>query len=437
MLIQKSDKLTLDITQCNLRSRILFYMEQKGWKQKDLEEATGVHKSTLSKLLKGERQINLEQIDAITDALGLSKGELYHDFVSECVDENGKFKVAKSEEFIISCYQANLPQLAKAITDELLNQDIKNNKDIVLRISDKLYENKMYDYALSLYDEIIKEEQKKSSKLAVCYFRKFMILRDQDLQGKGREALFRLLDYLPILPDEYTQVNGQKYNVKLDAYYRVLTFFNVMEEWDNLLSYAQELEVIAKSLNDQKYLGEALLYQGFAYKGKGDFISVFNVINRYSMINDYYKHLSVGSRLFTKIEMGDIESIPLYLKWCSDDKDICTLIPIAVEAYYKNGLLSEGVNFIRHYIPYIEQLSKKTFIPDVKRYMRFKHAEALLYIETSNMIDGLKAAIKTIELAKNLGNINRLTSCMSLIYKNYQFMNDELKEELQMVLERR
>jgi transcriptional regulator with XRE-family HTH domain len=438
MLIQNKEKIELDIARCNLRGRISSLMDQKDMTQKDIAETTGIHTTTLSKILKDDdpRPMSLEHLDMITSVLGLEKGTLYSDFVSECVDKQGKFKVAKSEEFVVSCYTVNLPSLAKALTEELLTQE-KNNKDIVLRISDKLYENKLFSHALNLYDEIIKEEQKKSAKLAMCYFKKFMILRDQDLQGKGKEALVRLLEYLIILPDEYIDTEKGKYNTKLDAYYRVITYFNVMEDWDSLLEYARDLETVSRALNDEKYLGESLLYQGFAYKGMGDFDNVFKIIKKYENINGYYQNLARGSKLFTEIEMGELEKIPQYLEWASSDKDICTLIPVAVEAFLKNGSITEGLKFIKDYSGYIQKLSKMTFIPDIKRYMRFKHAEALLLIKNAEIIDGINSTIKVIELAKQLGNINRLSSSMSLLYKNYQYITKNQEEALQMILERR
>ncbi|WP_216638216.1 helix-turn-helix domain-containing protein, partial [Brevibacillus brevis] len=314
MLIQSKEKIELDIARCNLRGRISSLMNQKGKTQKDIAETTGIHPTSLNKILKDvdPRPMSLEHLNLISNSLGLKKGELYYDFVSECIDGNGKYKVAKCEEFIMCCYEADLPLLAKAIINEILNQDVKSNKDFVLRISDKLYEMKLYDFALDLYNEIIKEEQKKSEKLAICYFKKFLILRDQDLQGKGKEALHRLLDYLILLPDEFIEKDGELYNIKLDAYYRTLTFFNVMEDWENLLDYAIELEFISLSINKekycaeyQKYFGESLIYQAYAYRGMEKYEESLLTIERYAVINDYFKNIAIGNRSYTLIEKGD------------------------------------------------------------------------------------------------------------------------------------
>lgn len=436
-MIIHENEFELDITNCNLRGKIIALMEKKGWIQRDLENATGIHKSALSKMMNNDRQFTIEHLDSIIKALEINEVELFPDFISECIDEKGKYKVSKCEDFIVRCYAIGLVDIAKALTEELLNQDIKNNKEIVIRISDKLYENKLYDYALKLYDAIIQEEQKKSTRLAMCYFKKFMILRDMDLNGKGKEALIRLLDYLILLPDEDEVVDGEKYNMKLDAYYRVIAYFNVMEDWNNLLEYAKELEKTSIMLKNEEYLGEALLYQGFAYKGLNDFDKLFSTIDKYKEINEYYNNLAIGNKLFAEVEMGKVSSINKYLDWASSESQISVFVPVALESYLKNNMNDEALIFIKKYSDYIETISASTFILNRKRYLRYKHVEALIYLSKNNYELAIDSLIKAIEIAKFVGNINRLTMCMSLIYKNYSKLTLSQKGELEMVLERR
>ncbi|MFC8685956.1 helix-turn-helix domain-containing protein [Brevibacillus porteri] len=448
MLIQSNKMIELDIARCNLRGKILGHLEKMGWKQKDLEDATGIHKTTLSKILKDvdPRPMSLEHLNLISDTLGLKKGALYYDFVSECIDSNGKYKVAKCEEFIMFCYEADLPLLAKAITNEILNQDVKANKDLVLRISDKLYEMKLYDFALELYNEIIKEEQKKSEKLAICYFKKFMILRDQDLQGKGKEALHRLLDYLILLPDEFTDKDGELYNVKLDAYYRTLTYFNVMEDWENLLDYAIELESISMSTNKEKYraecekyLGESLIYQAYAYRGMEKYEESLLIIERYAAINDYYKNIAIGNKSYTLIENGDYSAINDYINWANgqDPKNVYYVLSLAIECYLKHGMLNEANDLINKYKNIIDQFSKCDFMLIKKSTLRLRSALAKYYSELSNSDEAINQAIECLKLAVEMGQMKRFREGTKIIYKNNFLLNDDQREKFESLLEGR
>ncbi|ATF13609.1 XRE family transcriptional regulator [Brevibacillus brevis X23] len=448
MLIQSNEKIELDIARCNLRGKISSLMDQKGMMQKDIAEATGIHATTLNKILKNDdpRPMSLEHLNLISDTLGLKKGELYYDFVSECIDSNGKYKVAKCEEFIMCCYEADLPLLAKAITYEILNQDVKSNKDLVLRISDKLYEMKLYDFALELYNEIIKEEQKKSEKLAICYFKKFMILRDQDLQGKGKEALHRLLDYLILLPDEFIEKDGELYNVKLDAYYRTLTFFNVMEDWENLLDYAIELESISLSINKekyhapyQKYIGESLIYQAYAYRGMEKYEESLLIIERYAAINDYFKNIAIGNKSYTLIEKGDCSAINDYIDWANeqDPKNLYYVLPLAVECYLKHGMPNEASNLINKYKNIIDQFSEYDYMLIKKSTLRLRSALAKYYSELKNSHEAINQAIECLILAVEMGQMKRFREGTKIIYKNNFSLNNEQRQKFESLLEGR
>jgi transcriptional regulator with XRE-family HTH domain len=417
----------------DLRGKIAFFMKQKGWKLKDLEQATNIHKTALSKMFNGERQFNIEHIDLITASLDLPYGTFYNDFLPECLDDSKSLKVAKSVEFAIKCFEVDLPQLGELIVDEIIEKN-KKNRDIILQISEKLYEKKLYDYALRIYDKIIREEQKKTTYLAICYFRKFMILRDRDLKDQGKKALYNLLDYLAFLPDEY---DDNKYNIKLDAYYRVLTFFNVMEDWENLLTYAKELNVIATTFKDEKYIGESLLYKTYALKGMGKLDKAYETIEEFSKINEYYKRISIGNKLIMLIENGRDEYINEYLKWASNEKEIYYVIPVAIEAYLKNNRLDEAKVFLNKYINEINIISKSSFILDERRNARIKYNISELYFKLNNIEEAVSNLIDAITICKRLGKTNRLARCMSLILKNYDVLTEKQKHELNNALERR
>lgn len=51
-------------------------LDAKGWKQLDLAEASGITPSHLSRIFSGERELSLDHLVAIAEALGVKPGDL-------------------------------------------------------------------------------------------------------------------------------------------------------------------------------------------------------------------------------------------------------------------------------------------------------------------------------------------------------------------------
>lgn len=56
---------------------------KKGWTQEDLAARSGLNLSTLKRILKGERDINVNQIAALAEAFGVSPAKLVADATEE------------------------------------------------------------------------------------------------------------------------------------------------------------------------------------------------------------------------------------------------------------------------------------------------------------------------------------------------------------------
>ncbi|MGG0756852.1 hypothetical protein [Brevibacillus laterosporus] len=128
--------------------------------------------------------------------------------------------------------------------------------DNTFKMAEHIFSSDQRNYSLPLYDIVIANSTTRNERAAISYFKRFVIARDIDLTVSGYKTLHQLLEYLPLLPEEY----------KLEAYYKILTFYNAVEKWGELLKYAAELKELAITLNDSKFLAEALLYESFSYR---------------------------------------------------------------------------------------------------------------------------------------------------------------------------
>lgn len=66
----------IDMTTGAVRFRLPQILKERGIKQADLADAMGVHKQTVSRLAGGVRQIDLETLAKLCDALDVQVGDL-------------------------------------------------------------------------------------------------------------------------------------------------------------------------------------------------------------------------------------------------------------------------------------------------------------------------------------------------------------------------
>ncbi|WP_251572968.1 hypothetical protein [Paenibacillus sp. MER TA 81-3] len=160
--------------------------------------------------------------------------------------------------------------------------------EITFKIAEHIFQSSTRNYSLPFYDIVIRNGYNRSEKLAVSFFRRFLILRDLDPTGAGYEALHQLVEYLPLLPDD----------LRYDAYYRILTFYCVLENWPKLLAYANELKEMAIAEGQNEYVAEGWLYQSSAYIGMKNFEDALIATRQYAVYGDHYATLSKYNELF-------------------------------------------------------------------------------------------------------------------------------------------
>ncbi|XOS94327.1 helix-turn-helix domain-containing protein [Brevibacillus laterosporus] len=294
--------------QIELRQHLQDALDKKEWKQKDLILATGIDSVTLSQIMNNKRGLTLPQLDAITEALGLPKDTFYEYFIGECFNESGKLSPVKTADFFTSCIYVERYDITKRII-ELIKDDTDRRRllDNTFKMAEHIFSSDQRNYSLPLYDIVIANSTTRNERAAISYFRRFVIARDVDLTVSGYETLHQLQEYLPLLPQEY----------KFEAYYKILTFYNVVEKWDKLLNYSKELKALAMAERNEKYIAEALLHESFSYKETKDIDTALRITKEYATYGDYYKRISHLNELLILVEMGQLEFIDEILKLIS------------------------------------------------------------------------------------------------------------------------
>ncbi|WII37332.1 XRE family transcriptional regulator [Paenibacillus thiaminolyticus] len=381
-----------------LRQYLQEELVKRGGKQKDLAEAAEIESSTISNIFNRKQSLMLPQLHAINQAFGLPNDAFYELFIGECCGDNGRLKPEKTSDFILNCITVEKYELIKQLV-QILHEETNRSKmiDTTFRIAEHIFQSDQRNYSLPFYDIITQNGYSRSERLAISYYRRFLILRDLDTSGAGNEALCQLLEYLPLLPDE----------VRLDAYYRILTFYNVVENWPKLLLYAQDLRSIALVEGQNEYVAESWLYESFALKGMKNFESALRATLAYSGYGEHYAWLSKCNELYISIEMKQMEPIDELMGMLKNDQ-VLLVLPVALDCYIKNNALTEARQYLDKYKSYVDDLLSRKDPFHLKHKLRLTQALAQYYFRIGQYDIGFEYNAASLELALNLKNIQRI-----------------------------
>ncbi|MED1788078.1 MULTISPECIES: helix-turn-helix domain-containing protein [Brevibacillus] len=407
------------VAQIELRQRLQDTLDKKGWKQKDLVLATEIDSVTISQILNNKQKITLSQLVAVTKALDLQEDTFYEEFLGDCFNESVKMSPIKTAEFFISCIKAERYDITKGIM-ALINEDTDRKRllDNTFKMAEFIFSSDQRNYSLPLYDIVIVNSTTRNERLAIAYLRRFIIARDVDLTVSGYETLHQLQEYLPLLPHEH----------KFEAYYKILTFYNVVEKWDKLLHYSKELKAFAIIEGNQKYIAEALLHESFSYKESKNFDLALQITKEYSVYGDYYKEISRLNELLILVEMGKLEVIDEILTLISPDQaKLFSFLPVALETYLKKEMFEKIKKLLQDYEIEIEQLSCKTDKLNQKFKLRLFQALSSYYLIRGDKNKGFHYNLEALQLALMFKNVERIRS---IILRLYQYNPSEEHKEM-------
>ncbi|UHA74898.1 XRE family transcriptional regulator [Paenibacillus sp. 481] len=373
----------------------------------------------MSKILNNKQSLMLHQLHAINEAFEFKKYTLYDCFIGECYNEAGRLKQRKTSDFILHCIQAEQYEAVKRIV-YLLHEDNNRNKmlDTTFTIAEHLFESDKRNFSLPFYDIIVSNGISRNETLAIAYYKRFMILRDLDTAGAGQEALHQLVEYLPLLPD----------GLRFDAYYRILTFYNVLENWPKLLHYAEQLKVMALAVGQEKYVAEGWLYESFAHKGMGNFKDALHATMQYASYGKHYAWVAKCNEFYISIEMGQTEHIDELMSILKEDENQTLLvIPMAIKSFVVNHLLLEAQQYLTKYHSHVNILLAKNEPFYLKHKLRLYQALSDYYFATNQLDRAFGYNAMFLKLALKLAHTRKVEAAVNTFHQYEEYATTEQK----------
>lgn len=433
-----------------MRVELRQLIQRKMWslgfvKMSALADMMKYSKGGLSKILSSnaDTAFTLDLLDRLTSALGLEQGYFYSYFVFECYKKSGRLDIKKCKTFIEQCLLQGMTDLANKTSFLLLNQ--KDSLETLFKLAESLYEKHLYDEAAHIYSAI---RDGWDGQITISYatstYRLFLIHRFfMRTRGESSKNSYMALVNLLGVQKHLTP------KLYLDSLLEISYFYNLVEDFDNTERYTREAKRYCENLlNDgnlelcgitkvelDNYYAESLMNLSFSLKGAGKYHSVYELIDQYSRINDYFFDLSIGNRLLTEIEEGKIDSIDKFFIWGNGRREhMRSIVPTALSAYLKMGKIEEARIFLHDNRELIEYIESELYTLGIKYRISYNQLMGSYLLSMNKFEEGLNKLLIALEWSEHMGNNFRSKKITAVFAKHYNKASQEQREKYNLIM---
>lgn len=216
-----------------IRSELEAFMNNHNVSLTQFAELANMNCGTISTILRGQRPVAVQQLDKITEGMGLAPGSFYENYLQEYfIDSTPNWR--RLRPFINRCAELNkLTVLESAVNNSL---DNLTYAPLLFETAEKLFHQGKKQAASILYRNISESEKyQHSERLAICQYRLFNIHLGED-QDKNLHIAIQFEPYVERL-DEADQ---------LDALKDLANLFYSLRRWKKVEKMAATMEHKAK-----------------------------------------------------------------------------------------------------------------------------------------------------------------------------------------------
>lgn len=421
------------------------YMNREGLNLSQFAKQTGVNVGSLSYILNGNRTLSIEQLDLITEAMGLAKGYFYDQYFKEVLVESVP-NWRKIKPFLYGCARiGNLDSIEKTV--QLLLDNLMYSP-LLFETAEDFYKAGKKEAAIILYDNVaLSEKSQHSERLALCQYRLFMCKLEQDQERNYRAAIqFELfVDKL----DEYDQ---------LDALKDLANTYRSLRRWDKVEEMAERLKDKAgfqyqkgfKFSSDHQpvrplftYLAYSYLLLGSVWEVRENYEIALQYVDLYAKLDwvkeddpetqqwkDKFKKWAEMNRVVTKLSSGDFSVLPAYISSIelNGDEAFLSLLNIIEAANRYNFNVDDVFHSID--IPSITEKDYNTneaytsqFI--IERLARFFYELACYYLKKGESNYGFSFLIKSLQKSTLINEKTCIIKCVGLFESFREYCDHE------------
>jgi transcriptional regulator with XRE-family HTH domain len=355
--------------QMTIRAELADYLKKHGTTINQFAEVSKVNSGTISNIINGNRPIAMQQLDRITEGMGLEEGSYYDLYVDECfVHSNPNWR--RLRPFLYRCAELDkLDCIARVVG--IMMDSLCYTPSLFDTAEDFFVQGK-HKAAAMLYQSVAESEKyQHSERLALCQYRLFTIALGED-QAANLRAAVQFEGFVNRL-DEVDQ---------LDALKDLANTYSALRHWDKVM-------VMAKEMGNKATIQYHSKYDDRARKSgsqKEPQIPLFSYIQySYMLRSVVYRELGNYDRALHYVNLY------MDMSWIREDtEEALQLINHCMEwaraSIYLLRILKGDITVLPEYVAYIEQREEEILsglfkILQAANYYQFDVDELLLRFE--------------------------------------------------------
>lgn len=214
--------------QMTIRAELADYLKKHGTTINQFAEVSKVNSGTISNIINGNRPIAMQQLDRITEGMGLEEGSYYDLYVEECfVHSNPNWR--RLRPFLYRCAELDKLECIARVVGIMM--DSLSYTPSLFDTAEDFFMQGKHKAAAMLYQSVAESEKyQHSERLALCQYRLFTIALGEDQDANLRAAV-QFEGFVNRL-DEVDQ---------LDALKDLANTYSALRHWDKVMVMAKEM----------------------------------------------------------------------------------------------------------------------------------------------------------------------------------------------------
>ena len=436
-----------------IRTVLNEFMEQERLNLTQFAQRSRINAGTLSSILNGNRTLSIDQLDLITEAMGLTRGYFYDQYYEEVLTDSTP-DWRRIRPFIYGCEEVgNLSGLQKAV--QLLLDNLMY-APFLFEVAEDFYNNGKKEAAIILYENVaLSEKSQHSERLALCQYRLFMCKLGED-QSKNYQAALQFELFIDRL-NEYEQLEALK---DLANTYRSLRRWDKVEEISVKLKRKAHFlyQANAKYIHDQKpttplftYIAYSNLLIGNVYDSRGDYVNALQYIKLYENLDwvkeedeetqtwkEKFRAWAKMNTMVTRLSAGDTSVLPDYITYIGSnaDEDLLSLLNI-IEAANRNNFNVDDI--LQRFE--ISSFSKQNYSNSIythqtieERLTRLYYELAAYYLNNYQYANGFHYLINSLEISVLINEKSCIIKSVGLFESFREICDQETVSAYQKIL---
>ncbi|MEE4566703.1 helix-turn-helix transcriptional regulator [Paenibacillus polymyxa] len=450
-----------------IRAELEQFLQQENLTLSQFGQITGMNRGIISSIVTGNKSMSINQLDRITEAMGLPEGHFYELFIENYIIDHPP-NMRRIEPFLYRCAELDKLDGIRRVVGAIMDNLLYSPK--LFEIAEGLLEQGRHAAALILYEGVAEAERyQHSERLAVCQYRIFKIqISDDQNQNVGAAAVFEAfverldeinqLDALKDLANVYRSLRkwdkvdeiARKMRAKAEIQYTLKHQQNSRAQTESsyklsrpLFVYIAYADLLCANVCEEQDNYEQALHYTYAYSNL-DWVRETDEDTQHWI--GLFKHWSQANILAYRLLSGDVSVLHEYLNFIDDSSDtiqedrVTQLLNIMTAA---NRYELDLNDILKRFETEIASLSQRPSSDDMYTQQVIPEYSALCgyelayyYLNHGMHYDGFNHLFCAMVKAHILKNETYFINCMGLFVRFKAHAVSETKTEFYNLIEK-